>query len=177
MEILKLVLPTKEYEEQVMDYKEKMLENNDSFDGCAGLEDVETYEEWLDFEGRLSKKFKDGYVPSTVYLAVRVEDNKVVGIADFRHYLSDFLLNYGGHIGYSVLPQARRKGYAKEILRLVIGKCKEAGLARVLLTCDKENIASAKTIIYNGGILENEVIDKVNLSKSGTIQRYWITID
>ena len=74
------------------------------------------------------------------------------------------------------MPSERRKGYAKEMLRLILIKCKELGADKVLLTCDKENIASAKTIISNGGILENEVKDEVSLSKSGIIQRYWINL-
>ena len=60
------------------------------------------------------------------------------------------------------------------MLKLMLEKCKKSDKDKVLLTCDKENIASAKTIISNGGILENEVTDKVNLTKSGVIQRYWI---
>lgn len=174
--ILKLVNPTMEYKEQVMNYRKIFLENNESFDGCSGLEDCETYEEWINFENRLSEKYGKKYVPSTVYLAIRVDDNKLIGIIDFRHRLSEFLLNYGGHIGYSVLPEERRKGYAKEMLRIILEHCKECGLHRVLVTCDKYNIGSYKTIQANGGILENEVIDEVNLSKSGVIQRYWINL-
>ena len=60
------------------------------------------------------------------------------------------------------------------MLKLMLEKCKELNEEKVLSTCDKENIASAKTIIANGGILENEVTDKVKLTKSGVIQRYWI---
>lgn len=62
------------------------------------------------------------------------------------------------------------------MLKSVLDKCREFGINKVLLTCDKENIASSKTIIHNGGIIENEVKDEVNLTKSEVIQRYWISI-
>ena len=143
---LKLVRPSCDYAEQVMQYKEDMLANNDSVDGCAGLEEVNSFTEWIDFENRLKRKYGEGYVPSEVFLGVRIEDDKVVGIIDYRHPLTPFLLKYGGNIGYSILPSERQKGYASEMLKLLLAICREFGEKKVLLTCDKTNEASRKTI-------------------------------
>lgn len=173
---LKLVTPTLEYKEQVMEYRKVFLENNEKLSGCAELEDVTSYEEWIDFDNRRSKIYGKDYVQSTVCLCVRVKDNKLVGIIDFRHELTEFLLNYGGNIGYSIHPSERRKEYGKEMLRLMLIKCRELKKDRVLLTCDKENVPSAKIMIANGAVLENEVMDDCKISWSGTIQRYWIKL-
>lgn len=173
MDILELVEPTMEYKDRVMAFKAEMLEYGSDFDGCAGLDEVETYEEWLDFRGREEAR---GWVPSQTWLTVRKSDNRVVGIINYRPSpLSEFLLQYGGHIGYCIRPTERRKGYAKEQLRLTLEKCRTAGEERVLLTCDPDT-ASEKTILANGGVLENEVEDTPGLGNSGRIRRYWIAI-
>jgi len=86
--------------------------------------------------------------------------------------ISDYLLNFGGHIGYSVRKSERLKGYATEMLALGLIECKELNINKVLITCDKDNVASAKTIIANGGKLENEILEG-----NRTTQRYWISLD
>ena len=75
-----------------------------------------------------------------------------------------------------ISTKASRKGYAKQMLKLMLEECKKINFEKVLICCDKENLGSSKTIIANGGILENEVEDTVGLTKSGIIQRYWINI-
>ena len=173
---LELLRPTAVFAEQVMAFRAELLRNHEPFDGCAGLETCETFDLWVDFETRLKQQYKENYVPSEVFLAVRKSDRTVVGIIDYRHPLSPFLLQYGGNIGYSVAPSQRRKGYAGEMLRLLLDVCRAYGEKKVLLCCDKDNVASRQTILKSGGVLENEVRDDVGLTKSGVIERYWITL-
>jgi predicted acetyltransferase len=91
---------------------------------------------------------------------------------DVRHRLNDYLLKFGGHIGYSVRKSERQKGYATEMLALTLKECIKLNIKRVLITCDKDNIASAKTVVNNGGVLENEIPEE-----NGITQRYWLNLD
>jgi predicted acetyltransferase len=103
------------------------------------------------------------HVPSTFLFAF--VGNRIVGRVSIRHSLNEFLERLGGHIGYVVVPEFRRQGYATEILREALqithDKC---GFHRILVTCDNDNIGSIRTIAKNGGILEN-VVDGPDLEK------------
>lgn len=100
------------------------------------------------------------------------EDRKIfVGAVNIRHHLNDKLTQTGGHIGDGIRPSERRKGYATAMIGLALEECRKLGITRVLMTCDRDNIGSAKSILRNGGVLENEI------EEEGTIiQRYWIQL-
>ena len=174
MNRLKLILPKSEHKDILMDYKREFLENGDSMDGTAGLGDTETFEEWYSaFCDNLKEEtVRRGLVPATTYMAVSTNDNRLIGMIDIRHYLNDYLLNCGGHIGYSIRKSERQHGYATEMLALALIECLKLNINKVLITCDKDNVASAKTIIKNGGMLENERPEENRIT-----QRYWITLD
>ena len=130
--MIKLIKPCDEYKEQILNYKKEFIDNNDfSFDGCSELEECETYEEWIDFENRLKLKYGNDFVPIVQYLAIREEDKKLVGMINIRLKFTEFLYKFGGNIGYSVLPSERRKGIAKEMLRLMIEECKLMNFEKV----------------------------------------------
>lgn len=96
----------------------------------------------------------------------------MVGAVNIRHRLNEQLLLNGGHIGDGVRPSERGKGIGTRMITLALEECKKLGIRDVLMVCDKENAASARTIQKNGGILENEV-----LADGVAEQRYWIHLD
>lgn len=96
----------------------------------------------------------------------------MVGIIDLRHNLNNPVLSlWGGHIGYSVRPSERRKGYAKEMLGLMLEEARKRGLEKVMISCSTENEASERTILANGGVYEKTVS-----VENEQVKRYWITL-
>ena len=133
--------------------------------------------DYHDFDNYLNnlelKENVDGKVPDSVFFLLDEESNRLLGAVNIRHCLNEYLLKYAGHIGDGIRPSERGKGYGSEMIRLALIECKKLGIDKVLMVCDKSNIASAKTIIKNGGILENEFMDE-----DGEIQqRYWINLN
>lgn len=161
-------------------------DENAFLEGLKAFEDMDL--EWYTFLWKPGVSFKNllivqeeqmkginlpsGHVPSVMLYAF--VDSKIVGRSSIRHELNDYLLKYGGHIGYAVASSYRKKGYATEILAQSLKYCRESlGLEKVLVTCDDDNIASVKAIEKNHGVLEN----KIQVAhKSIETRRYWINL-
>jgi predicted acetyltransferase len=111
-----------------------------------------------------------GFVKASLYFLM--DGERILGAIDIRHSLNEYLIGVGGHIGYGVRPSERRKGYASIMLSLALPIANELGLKKILITCNKSNTASEKTILKNGGILENEIEDGDEI-----VMRYWISED
>jgi predicted acetyltransferase len=133
-----------------------------------GLSYSELLEKWA--SDKTDIVYEKGFVPSTLYFLVDESEN-IYGALHLRHELNDHLLMTGGHIGYGIRKSQRRKGYAGEMLSLSFPLVKEHNINKVLITCDKENTGSAKTIIKNGGVFENEILEDGEIT-----QRYWINL-
>ena len=113
-----------------------------------------------------------GHVPQTTFWLVR-GGTTIVGSSRLRHYLTPALEQEGGHIGYNVCPSERCKGYGTRLLALTLEKARARGLQRVLVTCDTDNVASARIIQKNGGHLVGEVI---SVHSGKPVSRYWIRL-
>ena len=173
---IKLIEPTLEYAEDIWKFRQEIIDSDDKdkFAGCGNLEDCSSAEEWINTVKIWSnhETCPEDRVPSNVYIAVRISDNRIVGIIDLRHHINNPVLSaWGGHIGYYVRPGERQRGYASEMLKQNLLNCRNLGINKVLISCDADNYASEKTIVANGGIFEKEIeVD------GEIIKRFWITL-
>lgn len=173
--MLRLVKPHVQYQHQYLEMLQAWDAIGEKPRTWALLEDP------ADFEGMVTRfdqfsrgiNVPEGFVPSSTFWAYEEELTKMIGAVNIRHSLNEKLLVAWGNIGYEVRPDERQKGYATRILQLTLLECKKLHLNKVLLGCYKENIGSAKTILNNGGSLENEILEE---GTGKIIQRYWISI-
>ena len=168
MDELQLIFPTKIHELAAEEYLSEHLNFGETtLHGDSGLDSAKSYDEWL---VRINNALT-AEIPSIIFFAFRKSDNKMLGTINIRHPYEGYVKIYG-HIGYGIRPSERNKGYATQMLTLALAHCKEIGLEKVLLTCDKSNTASRKTITKCNGVFESE-----SLQDDGEfLQRYWITI-
>ena len=109
-----------------------------------------------------------GWVPCTTSLLE--EEGELLGVVNRRHELTDALRRCGGHVGYSVRPSARSRGHATRLLDAAKAQARALGIERILVTCDTDNLASARVIEKCGG----EVDDVIEGPAGRRTKRFWI---
>lgn len=177
MESLRLLKPTKDFEKKVLDMIQEFYDDNTTFYWSWWLKKfVDNYTWWLEYlrQNEREDSVSEWYVPGVQYILVHEPDNSVIWFINARFRLNDTLLQHWWHIWYSIRPSERKKHYATAQLFKILENYKDLWVEKVLLTCDKSNIWSAKTIQNCGWILENEIIDPVDWE---LIQRYWINVN
>lgn len=165
--------PTEEDSAEYAAYRQAFLDAGSSMDGTGSMRQYADAKDWLADNARYADPatVPEGKVQSTQFICKRASDGRMLGTLQVRHTLNEYLLHFGGHIGYSVRPDERRKGYASWMLRKALAYCRTLGLERVLITCDADNEASRRTIIKCGGVYEN-----TEPHDGEAVERYWIEL-
>lgn len=166
---MELRRPTLADKETILKMMAEFEEAQSAHDGSFWDAEAFVYEAWLESnrDMEMGLGIPEGWVPA-VQLVAFARDDQAVGFLNLRLRLSAYLLEEGGHIGYSIRPSERGKGYAKEALCQGLQVAKEKNIKRALVTCSTENPASRAVILANGGQFEDV--------RNGT-ERYWIEVD
>ena len=153
--MIRLVRPTEEFKEKALDFRQEFFDHNETvINGSELLDKIKDYGVWLKAvtANANAETVDPGWVVTDTFFAVD-EAYNMVGIIDLRHTLNDFLKDLG-NCGYSVRPSERKKGYATEMLRLLLHVAADAGMNALHLSVEKGNEASVKTVVKNGGVYE-----------------------
>ena len=162
-EKFKLVTPTIKYKRKAIKYIKEHNKYNSRINGSGLLyEYINDYESWLkklDYERNIVKD--NVFVPNETYFLVRENDDRIIGMVNLRTELNERVKNSYGSIGYGIRPKERRKGYNKINLYLTLLECQRRGIKNVVLSCEKDNIASSKSMLALGAVFDKEIFNGI----------------
>ena len=162
------MLPDEENRSDVLSFYQEIKNSGGE---CIGFGNSDDYDLWL--QGMRNrhdgKNLPEGYVRENFYLCY--ENGALIGVFSLKFELTDYLRNFGGHIGYAVRPSERNRGLATRMLKQSAQIAGQFGMNRILCICDEDNIASERVIQKNGGVFENRLFDP---EENVFVKRYWI---
>jgi predicted acetyltransferase len=165
--------PTINLKEEYMSFYQEWKQSGETMVPWVIEKDPSNFEAMVQFllESEKGVNLPEGWIPDSTFWLIN-EKNRVLGVVNIRHRLTERLMDRGGHIGYGIRPSERYKGYATKILALSLEKVKGFGVDKALITCDKSNIGSLKTILNNGGVPDTDFIEE----DGNVIKRFWIQL-
>ena len=166
---MELRRPSLADKETVLEMMAEFEQTQSAHDGGFWNANNFVYEEWLETSQNkeMGIGLRENRVPSIQFVSFD-DVGRALGFLNLRLKLNEGLLNHAGHIGYSIRPSERGKGYAKEALRQGLQVAKEKNIKKALVTCSTENPASRAVIVANGGVFEDV--------RNG-VERYWIDLE
>ncbi|MGS7466755.1 GNAT family N-acetyltransferase [Bacillus paranthracis] len=168
-----LLTPTTDLQEEYLDFYNEWKDSGETMIPWVITKDPSNFpamvQELLDAHNGIN--LPDSWVPDSTYWLV-TDHNRIVGVVNIRHSLTEHLFNAGGHIGYGIRPSERRKGYATKLLALSLEKAKQLNITKALIVCDEVNTASEKTILHNGGVRDDDFIEE----DGNVVRRFWIEL-
>ncbi len=168
-----LIEPLMVHEKAAKLYIDSYRKNGEPhINGSNAMQRYDNYMDWLNMVNLIKTDTSIYGVTASTYFTMRKSDDKIIGTIQLRHYLNEDLRKCGGHIGYGICPTERKKGYGTKQLELVLLKAREMGIPKIMISYDKDNFASAKVAINNGGVLEWEGMHE----EDGEIQIFWIDL-
>lgn len=150
-----LVRPAAEHEAAALDFRQEFFDHDEPvINGSELLDKTDSYADWLSSvtDNTSAETVNPDWVVTDTFFALD-QTGRIVGIIDLRHTLNVFLKDFG-NTGYSVRPTERRKGYATEMLRMLLEVARNVGLDSLQLSVEPANEPSVKTIVKNGGTYE-----------------------
>lgn len=170
--LLTLIKPNLMFKDAYLEFYEEWISSGEKIVPWVVAESPADFERYLHDlkEQEHGKNIPEHFVPNSTYWLLLGEDC-IAGAVNIRHRLNQYLKVRGGHIGYGIRPSERQKGYATAILSMALNETKRMRINEILVTCDKANIASEKTILKNGGKLDSEFTEE----NGNVIRRFWIT--
>jgi|LGVF01.2.fsa_nt_gb predicted acetyltransferase len=154
---MKLVQVARKYKHIIQDYKNEYLESHDKVNGGCGIHHYANIDDWFDEVEKIALGKSTKRIQSSTYICM--ESDRMVGMIDIRHHLPKEWYA-AGHIGYSIRPSERKKGYATLALKEALQITKKLKIHPVIITCLKTNVGSQKVILNNGGVLIDEIIEE-----------------
>ncbi len=172
---MKLLLPSTKYKESFLKALKEFKKDTNNVRGFKKLSYSEVKKDFASYVKKIRDRSRGiglpkSFVPNTSFWLI--DNDKFIGEIDIRHRLTKQMRAFGGHIGYTIRPSKRGKGYGTHMLKLGLKKAKKLGINRALVMCDDDNIASATIIEKNGGKFKDKVKVK---GRKILVRRYWIT--